>query len=229
MPGKGADDGTETYSLFEDGEYKYTATPTPGETNIYFKPILLEEKLRTQNDAGNDFFLVNGTQIFSKVVDIHISVPLESLSIIEDHPAWEEWVPFDNISISNIEDTVPGEGAPAVARDGVSGDGPSAVSSGGRIRVKGQSTNTITVCVGQKNVPFNIEFDAPFMGMENFYLRNHFSDASFMRDHAGHTTHPVRLFLNGEYTGFYTLMEAPSQGYVMQVSSAAFGGTSTNM
>lgn len=231
LPDKGADDGSETYALFEDGEYKYTATPTPGETNIYLKPVSLEEKLRTLNEEGNDFFLVNGTQIFSKVVDIHISVPLESLSMIEEHPAWEEWVPFNYISIFNIEDTEDtgsGEGAPAgapaVVRDA------SAISSGGKIRVKGQSTNTVTACIGQKNVPFNIELDAPFLGMENFYLRNHFADASFMRDHASHTmlkafglpylrTRPVRLFLNGEYTGFYTLMEAPSEGYVMQVSS----------
>jgi len=71
------------------------------------------------------------------------------------------------------------------------------------------------------------------LGMENMYLRNHLSDFSYMREHASHTmlkafglpyarTRPVRLFLNGEYTGFYTLMEAPTQGYVMQRSFGAF-------
>jgi len=59
-----------------------------------------------------------------------------------------------------------------------------------------------------------------------------------MRDHGTHAmlkafglpylrTHPVRLFLNGDYIGFYTLMEAPNQGYVMQRSFGVFDAEMT--
>lgn len=91
----------------------------------------------------------------------------------------------------------------------------------------------LTACYGLPNVPFQIEFDTPFMGMEIVYLRNHLGDPSYMRDYASHfmlrrfglpylRSRPVRLFMNGEYVGFYTLMEAPVQGYVMQRSFGVF-------
>jgi hypothetical protein len=49
-----------------------------------------------------------------------------------------------------------------------------------------------------------------------------------MREYASHVmlkqfglpylrVRPVRLHFNGEYTGFYNMMEAPTQAYVMQV------------
>jgi hypothetical protein len=213
LPGIGAND--ETYA-YVDGEYKYTITPTPGEANVYTEPASMEEKLQAQNDAGNSFFLLEGVQTFSKVVDIYVSMEEESLVIIEDHPAWEEYVPFNKLSVSNIRDTNINEE-------------PFTISSGGKIRTKGQWTNSITACVGLKNIPFQIKFDTPFMGIETMYLRNHQDDYSFMRDHASHTmlkafglpylrTRPVRLFLNGGYVGFYTLMEDPTQEYVMHVS-----------
>lgn len=219
----GAGNDEETYSYF-DGDYKYTTTPTPGKANVYTKPMTLEEKLRVQNDAGADFFLENNEQqTFSKVVDIRVSMDEESMSSIDDHPAWEVWVPFNELYISNTG-----------GNSSIDDDGSSVVSSGkGKIRVRGQSTNTVTVCIGFKNVPFGIQFNTPFLGMETMYLRNHLSDASFMREHASHSilkavdlpylrTRPARLFLNGNYTGFYTLMEAPTQGYVMQRSFGAF-------
>lgn len=106
-------------------------------------------------------------------------------------------------------------------------------SGTGKIRTKGQSTLMITACLGLQNVPFKIEFEKPFMGMEVVYLRNHMSDSSYMRDYASHfmlrrfglpylRSRPVRLFMNGEYVGFYTMMEAPDQGYVMQRSFGVF-------
>jgi len=225
LPGNGANDGTETF-VAVNGEYKYTALPTPGGANVYQEPLPLEEKLRAHNDAGNDFFLVGeAPTTFSKIIDIHISVPEDNLAIIEYHPAWEEWVSFDELSVFNIGILAPDEI-------------PTAVSGGGKIRVKGQTSSTVTACLGQKNVPFSIKFDTPFLGMNNFYLRNHFIDNSSMRDHAAHTmlkafglpylrTRPARLFLNGEYTGFYTLMEAPSQEYVMQRSFGVFDRSKT--
>lgn len=103
----------------------------------------------------------------------------------------------------------------------------------GKIRTKGQSTLMITACLGLRNVPFQIEFDKPFMGMEVVYLRNHMGDMSYMRDYSSHfmlrrfglpylRCRPARLYMNGEYVGFYTLMEAPAQGYVMQRSFGVF-------
>jgi len=211
---------TVMYAYFDDGDYKYTSTATPSASNVYTEPITQEQKYTAQNNAGEDFFSLscdNDNCAYSKVVDISITVPNEGMIIINNHPAWEEWVSFDGLSISNANnDTF-----------------VSSSSGGGRIRVKGQSTNTITTCLGYKNTPFNIEFDTPFLGMVNMYLRNHLTDYSYMREHSAHTmlkafglpylrTRPVRLFLNGNYIGFYTLMEAPSQGYVMQRSFGKF-------
>lgn len=225
LPGTGADD--ETYAYLEGG-YKYTTTPTPGEANVYTEPIPLEKKLEAQNEAGNAFFRVGDKEdesIFSGVVDVDISMDDESRAMIADHPAWEEWVPFTGLSVS------------ATQGDATDDDG-SVVSGGGKIRTKGQSTLLITACTGSPNVPFQIEFDAPFLGMETVYLRNHMGDFSYMRDHASHVmlkafglpylrTRPARVFVNGEYVGFYTLMEAPTQGYVMQRSFGAFDPAST--
>ena len=87
LPGTGTGTRDDTY-IYVDGKYKYTATPTPGKANVYTEPVSLEEKIQAQNDAWNDFFLVENTQMFSKVVDMHVSVDEESLAIIQDHPAW---------------------------------------------------------------------------------------------------------------------------------------------
>jgi len=214
LPGSGTDG--ETYAYF-DGEYKYTTAATPGEVNVY---TAFGDNFRAQNDVGNDFFLVNDTKIFSEVVDIYISLSEESMTTIDDHPSWEKWVSFDELSVFNIGD------------DGTMEDS-SAVSIGGEMRVKGQFSNFMTVCLGAKNTPFNIDFDTPFMGIEKMYLRNHLSDLSYMRDHGSHAilqaiglpyhrTRPARLFLNGNYIGFYLVMEAPTQGYVMQRNFGAF-------
>jgi len=216
LPEGGSSDGTESYALV-DGEFRYTATPTPGETNIYTKPLSREEKLTAQEEAGTEFFDME-SDAFGKVVDIDIAVGAESLDVIENHPAWETWVSFDGMSITTTGDE---------------DSSPLAVSSAGRIRVKGQSTNTIPACLGLRNLPFNIRFDTPFLGMENFYLRNHLGDFSYMRDHAAHVmlkayglpyvrSRPARVFINGVYTGFYTLMEAPTQAYVLQRSLGVF-------
>jgi len=224
LPGTGGGDGTETYALI-GSKYEYTSSPTPGDANVFTEPVSREEKLRVQNEAGEVFFRAHqDDETFGRVVDVYVTVPEDSLAIIEDHPGWEEWVPFDAFSVSNADE----EAADAIA----------ASIGGGRIRVKGQSTNTMTACMGLRNVPFNVEFDTPFLGMENVYLRNHLSDFSYMREHASHTmlkafglpyarTRPVRLFLNGSYTGFYTLMEAPTQGYVMQRSFGPFDPDTT--
>ena len=218
MPGTGGDD--QTYAYFEDTkEWKYTVTPTPGAANIYTEPKPLEEKLQEQNDAGDDFFLdgmaIGGTSaIFGKVVDINIELDLESLALMRDHPTYEVYVPFTGFSVSNIGDS--------------DWDYTVATGGGGEVRTKGQSTLTVTACLGLQNVPFSVKFDTPFLGMEEVYFRNNYSDQSYMREYASHVmlkqfglpylrVRPVRLHFNGEYTGFYNMMEAPTQAYVMQV------------
>lgn len=89
-------------------------------------------------------------------------------------------------------------------------------------------------------LPFQIEFDSPFFGMEVAYFRNHLGDASYMREYGSQVmlsqfglpyirSRPIRLYLNGDYVGFYTMMEAPTQGYVMQRSFGTFNPALTAM
>jgi hypothetical protein len=191
------------------------------------KAVFAEDTVLDENAAvREDFFSFNaGSETFTDVVDIAITVSDENLSILKDHPAWKEWVEFDNLSIAQSTSA----DAP------FSPDKIVASNSAGRIRIKGQSTLFVAGCEGHKNLPYTIKFDdGSFLGMENFYLRTHFNDASQMRDHASNEilravglphlrTRPVRLFLNGEYSGFYTLMESPEQDYVMQVSRVESG------
>lgn len=223
----GSGEADQTFALFDESEgegaggYQYTAMPTPGEQNVYVKPKPLEVKLAEQNEAGGDFFLEGGDgedgMIFEKVVDLHVTLGNESLATIVDHPTWEEFVPFIDVTVSNPSDT----------------NSIISTTGTGKIRTKGQSTLMMTACFGLPNVPFQLEFDTPFMGMEIAYLRNHLGDPSYMRDYASHymlrrfglpflRSRPVRLFMNGEYVGFYTLLEAPVQGYVMQRSFGVF-------
>ncbi|EJK45235.1 hypothetical protein THAOC_36156 [Thalassiosira oceanica] len=228
LDGGGGDDAT--LALFPGTGYRYTETATPGGGNVLTEPRPLEEKLAEQNDAGGAFFLDDeddgGEISFAKVVDVHVQVSNESLALIKEHPTWEEFVPFSEFRVSNPSAT------------GESNASQLSTGGGGKIRTKGQSTLMITACLGLANVPFQIEFDTPWHGMEVVYLRNHLGDASYMRDYASHVllkrfglpylrSRPVRLYLNGEYVGFYTLMEAPTQGYVMQRSFGVFDPTDT--
>ena len=152
------------------------------------------------------------SDVFSKVVDIHIEMDADNLALITDHPTWQEYASFTQISVSNSDnDTV--------------------ISTGGagKIRTKGQSTLSNTACFGLKNVPFVVKFNTQFYGMKTAYFRNHLYDGSYMREYGAHVmlkkfglpylrSRPIRLYFNGEYIGFYTMMEAPDQPYVMQVS-----------
>lgn len=229
LDGGGGDDAT--LALFPGTGYRYTEAATPGGENVLAEPRPLGEKLAEQNEAGGAFFLDDegggGEIAFARVVDVHVQVSNESLALIREHPTWEDFVPFSEFSVTNP--TAIGES-----------DASSQLSAGGggKIRTKGQSTLMITACLGLANVPFQIEFDTPWNGMEVVYLRNHLGDASYMRDYASHALlkrfglpylrcRPVRFYLNGEYVGFYTLMEAPTQGYVMQRSFGIFDPADT--
>jgi len=227
LPGTGRDD--LTYAYFDgDDRYKYTETPTPGEVNAYTEPKSIQQQLQEQNEAGEDFFIdgmdpAGSSDVFSKVVDIHIEMDAGSLTSITDHPTWQEDLSFTQISVSNSDnDTV--------------------ISTGGagKIRTKGQSTLSGTACFRLKNVPFVVKFNSQFYGMKTAYFRNHLSDMSYMREYGAHVmlkkfglpyirTRPIRLYFNGDYIGFYTMMEAPDQPYVMQRSFGAFDPELTSL
>ena len=86
----GNSEENQTFAFFNEdnkgGEtYQYTAMPTPGQANVYVEPIPLEVKLAEQNEEGGDFFLEkesNGTVVFDKVVDLHVTLSNESLATI---------------------------------------------------------------------------------------------------------------------------------------------------
>jgi len=224
MAGDGPDEAT--YARI-DGEFKYTTETTPGADNVLEEPVPLEELQREAYAAADGLF---GPDEFGGVIDIDVTVDEEALAIIKDHPAWEEWVDFKDLKISRSSG----------AGEDYSGDDGEISAGKGQIRVKGQSTNTVVACLGVPTVPFNIEFATPLLGMEKMYLRNHLTDASQMRDAMAHymlksvglpyaRTKPARLFMNGEYVGFYTLMEAPVQGHVLQNSFGAFDPQKTGI
>ena len=116
-------------------------------------------------------------------------------------------------------------------------DDPSAVlldlPSPGRIRPKGQSTMYLGVCTN-RTTPYQIDWDhtnstQTLFGVERSYLRTAWGDGSFVREWSSHRmlarfglphlrTRMVRLLMNDEVYGLYTLMEAPDQDYVFHRS-----------
>lgn len=225
LPGTGGK--KQTYAYFPDtDEYKYTTTPTPGAANIQTDPKPLNEMYDEQNRAGADFFMAfpdGKSDVFADVVDIHVDMDTSSLDEIKERPLYENFVPFTQMSVSNSNSNT-------IITTGGSG----------KIRTKGQATLMTVACMGIKTVPFQIEFDKPFMGVEKAYFRSAYLDPSYMRDYTSHVLLAkfglpflrcrfVRLYLNGDFNGFYIMMEAPTQGYVMQRSFGAFDPTSTAM
>ena len=201
---------------------------------MYTQPRPLAEVLQQQQDAGTDFFqfdredtessrntTTSTTNIFGPVVDIHIQLDAESLAMLTDHPTYEVYVPFTTLEVSNSDDET---------QTKLLGTSTAMVTTG-KIRTKGQSTLFLPACLGLSNTPFQLKFDAstPFLGgMSTVYLRNHLGDQSYMREYGSNVllhryglpylrVRPVRLYLNDEYYGFYSFMEAPTQPYVMQV------------
>eukprot|EP00586_Coscinodiscus_wailesii_P017519 CAMPEP_0172498484 /NCGR_PEP_ID=MMETSP1066-20121228/113460_1 /TAXON_ID=671091 /ORGANISM="Coscinodiscus wailesii, Strain CCMP2513" /LENGTH=886 /DNA_ID=CAMNT_0013271771 /DNA_START=53 /DNA_END=2713 /DNA_ORIENTATION=- len=243
LPGTGVKG--ETYAYFPKeydsvnatikGEYRYTTTPTPGSANIFTErpqDVNMEEIYTRQNELGRDFFRWNdnGTEMssssFPAVIDLYVDMDANSsLAEIKNNPGNEQYVPFTMLRVVSGNRTL------------------TTLDYGGRIRTKGQSTLVITACMGFPNVPFRIDFDTnnasqTLFGMETAYLRNFFSESSYMREYTVHRLNArfglpylrvrhVRLFFNGDYVGFYALMEAPDQAYVMQRSFGPFNPTKT--
>jgi CotH kinase protein len=81
--------------------------------------------------------------------------------------------------------------------------------------------------MGTTTVPFQIEFNSSeaLFGVEKMYLRNHLLDPTYMRDWATNRmlarfglpylrARMIRLYINQDYIGFYTAVEAVDQEYV---------------
>ena len=108
--------------------------------------------------------------------------------------------------------------------------GTTVLSSGGRMRPRGQSTCYIPICMGSIAVAFKLDFASSnssqnLFGVETAYLRNGLGDSTRMREYAMHRmlakfglpharTRHVRFFVNNEQIGFYTFMEALDQDYI---------------
>lgn len=210
----GGPDNDATYALFDekDKKFEYTTSPTPGKVNILTEAVPLMTQFVDNNKAAESFFSMKGDM--GAVVDINVTIGEEELKMITEHAGWEEYTPFETFTIGSSA-----EKSQKVVTSESAGD----------IRVRGQSTNTITTCLGFQNKPFLVRFNSPFMGLDSIYLRNHLGDKSFLKDHAAHVmmdafglpamrTRPAQLYINGEYIGFYTIMEPPTSGAYMQVS-----------
>ena len=99
------------------------------------------------------------------------------------------------------------------------------------MRPRGQSTLVYPICMAEGAIPFKLDFASTnatqtLFGVETAYLRTHLLDPSHMQEWVMHRmlarfglpylrTRHVRFFVNGQQLGFYTLMEAPDQDYVI--------------
>lgn len=206
-----------------DGSYIYTTTPTPGAANT-LTPIVVEtpqdikDRLAAQNALGTQFFGMDGQGIkvsdaYDDVLDLYITMEADDYDYLLKNQSFEVYVPFTSARLATKAN-----------------EELQVLNSPGRIRPKGQSTLYFGTCFGSPTIPFQLEFTTvnetqTLFGVEKLYLRNHLSDNSYMRDWASHRmlarfglphlrSRKVRFFINGEKTGFYTLMEAPDQDYV---------------
>ncbi|GMH60644.1 hypothetical protein TrRE_jg5281 [Triparma retinervis] len=207
----------------DSDNFKFTTTPTPGEANtinLYDSAAHLA-RLSTQNDLGVDFFGMNadGTKPSSAmedVLDLHITMDAEKEATMWDEQSYEMYHSVESFRVG--EDVE--------------------LSSGGRIRPRGQSTLAIATCMAMKTIPFLVDFTSKdntqtLFGVEKLYLRHHMSDASYSREWTMHRllarsglphlrTRTVRLYINDVLIGLYEAMEAPDQEYVFARSFPSY-------
>ena len=228
---KGEFDMTWAYNS-KKSSYEYTATPTPGRANVLtFTNKWSRERVRLakQHEDGEAFFESNSLPAANRlppVVELRLTFSAKDWAYQQANVSYELYKPFIGLKVTSKN------GRKLHAK----------LSAGGRARPRGQSTNTVPVCMGIKTFPWIIDVAGGadsrqrLFGMGRFYLRNHLGDASYMREWTMHRmlrrfdlpylrTRTVKLFINGEYTGLYSLMEAPDQDYVFYRS---FGVDNTN-
>jgi CotH kinase protein/Lamin Tail Domain len=223
-PLPGIEDAVDlTYALDPNTNgYNYTSTPTPGSSNVITDVGTLEERaeairarLAAQNDLGTAFFNMDHQGLpvaegMPDVLDFHLDMNTVDYDYITHNASHELYRPFNGARMLTAQ-----------------GEEIATFASPGRIRPKGQSSLYISQCLGISTLPFQIDMytNQTLFGVQRLYLRHHMEDNSYMRDWAYHRmlarfglphlrSRHVRLFINGELMGFYTLMEAPDQEYV---------------
>ena len=213
--------------------YEYTSSATPGSGNVFTAVTnkWSRERLRlvTQHEDGEAFFessSVAAAKRLPPVVELRLTMSAKAWAYQQANTTYELYQPFTGLEVTSED------GAKSHAK----------LSAGGRARPRGQYTNFIPVCMGSKIFPWVIDVAGGsdrkqrLFGMEKFYLRNHFLDAAYMREWTMHRMlrrfelpylrgRIVKLIINGEYIGLYSLMEAPDQDYVFYRS---FGVDKTN-
>jgi Lamin Tail Domain/CotH kinase protein len=217
-------------SLSSLSYYMYTSTPTPGSANI-LTPILnetveqIKERLSLQNSLGTQFFGMddNGLPVadrLDEVLDLHLTMEQADYDYLIQNASFQLYSPFNSVRVTRNNSGVEEELL--------------VLNSPGRLRSKGQSTLSIAACMGTPAMPFLVEFNnvnksQTLFGVEKMYLRNHFMDGSYAREWSAHRmlarfglphlrARKMRLFLNGNRIGLYTVLEAAEQEYVFRRS-----------
>jgi CotH kinase protein/Lamin Tail Domain len=190
----------------------------------------IKQRLAQQNALGTRFFGmdVNGRPVadaMDVVLDFHVTMKNDDYTYMMQHKFFETYVPFESARLQVTSSTLNKEGAPG--NDKEEEETLLAIQKPGRIRTKGQSSLYMGTCIGSDTVPFQVEFDRSdtLFGVEKMYLRSHFLDPTFARDWTVNRllarfglphlrSRKVRFFINGDYIGFYTVVEAIDQEYV---------------
>jgi len=209
-----------TYALNAGGEYIQTWTPTPGGLNVFTSKTVKD--LQAQNSKGSSFFGMDEKGLpvsgFDAVANLYAEVDAGDWAILRLNPYAETYIDVKRFKVKS------------------STIGEHILPSPGRMRMRGQSTLFYPVCMGNKAVPFKLDFatvnsSQTLYGVESAYLRTHLSDESKMREWVIHRmlanfglphvrTRHVRFYVNDDLLGFYTFMEAVDQEYV---SARSFG------
>ena len=218
----------------ENVAYAYTSTPTPGSMNIFTEswPVV-RTRLAKQHQDGEAFFESTDSlmPILPPVIELRLTMTAEDWTFQQKHVSFESYRPFTGLKVTSSS----GSGSGIITHANL--------AVGGRARPRGQSTMAIPACLGVKTFPWLIDVAGGsdktqrLFGMEKFYLRNHLSDHSYMRDWSMHRmlrrfdlpylrARTTKLYVNGDYRGVYTLMEAPDQDYVFYRN---FGMENTNI
>ena len=219
--------------------FVYTSTATPGEPNIItllpdLATVRQEQRaqLIAQNAEGSAFFNMDGSgkeltdgSGFAAVVDFRMVVDPIVWQSMHDERSYQLFRPFESITVSTTEQrTQNGTTTTKVL---------TSLTSPGRFRPKGQSTLSLGTCLN-RTIPYTVDFDTTnssqtLFGVQRGYLRTHLGDASHVREWTAHRmlarfglpylrTRTVRLFVNDDYVGLYSFVEAPEQDYVFQRS-----------
>ena len=133
----------------------------------------MRSRLEKQDSDGEDFF--NDAET-GAVVDLQLHMTPSDWEYQRHQGAsYEVYRPFQRLSVLRRTDQ-------QVLAE---------LTGGGRMRPRGQSTMALSVCYNTSAMPFLIDLTSEstqqrLFGMERFYLRNHMSDPSGMREWTMH-------------------------------------------